>query len=659
MDRDIYMADNVTLQELAGTHELSLRAFNVCNDNGLTDLKKILIYFNKEGDFSNLKNCGRKTDLELTNICQQYLKLVDFNPGLKTVASQNKFHDLTGPEEIYLNRYFHRQIKKLSTRSQNAINSLFYECNKSLFELYSHLEKTNFNFSKIKSIGRKSSEEIEWFFNNFFSVSDLIKKVKKHELYFEVFLSFLEKKSINNYQQIEEWLKKHQHEFEGMKFPLFPFISEIINQGVLLDERRTFVLNNLYNRDKSSDRLTYEEVGEKFGVTRERIRQLSTHEKLMAPFLQDIKEILLELGKDRIDFSGIKVDFNDTLIIIDTDFINTESLTNFSTSFIYQILDVLTDEHELLFNDESESKYLVNKEILGTFDLRGILSKLKSMLNSKIEKDFHINLKGLIFEYLPSKEHIERIDEYVFLSERIIFEEFGIFADINGELTIEKTVKTPVYEYIIEVLRSRKEPMHIDEIFSELEKNRPGVTKSPDAIRSHILRYSNLFINTEWSTYGLKEWERAGLYIGGSIKDLVEMYLDKFDEPKHIFEVAEFVTKHRDTSLSSIYGNLQSDPHERFILFGYGFVGLNNKNYDPESTKFKGIPPHTFRGFKKKFFKNGKSIYSYEEIVSLLANKFSLKEVQIRASLEQRIANNSFTLKNDYLIISNYEHKVN
>ncbi len=661
---DTNTTNKITLQELAEHHELSLRAYNVCNDNGLTDLEKILNFFKEEKGFLKLKNCGRKTDLELTRICQQYKKDTFWKPkeltsSDKALITQNKFKNLTRPEEIYLNRYFNKQIKKLSKRSCNAIGLLFNEHNNSLFALYSHLEKINFNFSEIKNVGKKSAVEVEWFFNNFFSVSDLIKKVNKDELFFEVFLSFLEKKSKNNYPKIEAWLKKHQDEFEGMKFPLFSFISELINQRILLDERMTFILKNLYTRDERTEKITLESIGKKFGVTRERIRQLSVHEKLMAPFLEDIKEILLELGKDRINFSNIKVDLNDALILIDIDLINTESFTNFSSSFVYQVLNTLSDKHELLINDESESRYLVKKEILKTIDLKGILSQLKSILNSKIEKDFHINLKGLVFEYLLNKEYAERIDEFVFVSERIIFEEFGIFADINGELTIEKTVKTPVYEYIIEVLKSRKEPMHIEEIFSELEKKHPGVTKSPDAIRSHILRYNNLFINTEWSTYGLKEWEKAGLYIGGSIKDLVERFLENFEEPKHIYEIAKFVTKHRSTSLSSIYGNLQSDPHERFILFGYGFVGLNNKNYDPESTQFKGIPPHAFRGFKKKFFKNGKSIYPYKEIISLLANKFSLKEVQIRASLEQKIANDSFTLENGHLIISNYEHKIN
>ena len=194
--------------------------------------------------------------------------------------------------------------------------------------------------------------------------------------------------------------------------------------------------------------------------------------------------------------------------------------------------------------------------------------------------------------------------------------------------------------------------MHIEEIYKELELYKPSLVKSLEAIRSHLRNHGNHFINTSWSTYGLKIWEDEGVHIGGSIKDVVEKYLIQFNEPKHIHSISQFVTKYRDTTAYNIYSNLQSDPYNRFSIFGCGFVGLGNMDYAIEKTKFKGIPPNTFKKFKQDYFRNKRSVLPIDYLIRVLAVKNNVQEVQIEYSISKKIADGKFYLKDNFLMLA-------
>src|SRR6476620_5482151 len=52
--------------------DISVRSFNVCNDNDLIDLIAILKHYRDFGTFDNLRNCGRKSNEELIALCLKY-----------------------------------------------------------------------------------------------------------------------------------------------------------------------------------------------------------------------------------------------------------------------------------------------------------------------------------------------------------------------------------------------------------------------------------------------------------------------------------------------------------------------------------------------------------------------------------------------------------
>ena len=103
------------------------------------------------------------------------------------------------------------------------------------------------------------------------------------------------------------------------------------------------------------------------------------------------------------------------------------------------------------------------------------------------------------------------------------------------------------------------------------------------------------------STYGLKRWEKENPLIkGGTIRDIVEEYLLKFEEPKHISEIIIYVNKFRNTNERNIITNLLLDKSGRFIVYkDAGFIGLTIKNYDDNQLQFENVPANAISEIKK------------------------------------------------------------
>ena len=518
-----------------------------------------------------------------------------------------------------------------------------------------NLESENFQYIKITNVGRKSAEELELFFNNVFTIVELIENEQDNlDIEFELFLLHCENLFKDNPKLIKEWLYLNKKKFLLKKFPIFSFLSLITQSKNIFTEKQLHIFKYYTGYYTAEKNLTLEEIGDNFNLTRERIRQLAKHQNLMEPFWKKIKPLLIPL-KDKIDLNDYEIDTTSNLVVINQKQMSIKDPTNFSPEFAYKLFSILLEENFSLVFESTGSKagekYLVRRNIYDQIDIPNFLRQLSEIVNSKNDDSINVNLKGFIISHLKEGASWSIVEEIIPVCENIVFGEFGLVTDIDGNITIETNIKRPVFGYIIDILRKAGRPLHIEEIHRELLFLNSTLSKSADSTRSHILRNSNFFINTAWSTYGLKEWEENGSYIGGSIKDLAEVYLDKFDEPKHIYEIAQFVCKHRETNAWNIFSNLQNDPHNRFLMAGNGFVGLTRKEYCEEKLRFKGLSPAAFRGFKEKYFKNGKSIITYEDIIKQLSKIFDVKEIQIIASLHQRIDNGELILEDNYLLL--------
>jgi DNA-directed RNA polymerase alpha subunit len=60
------------LKELLENYDISVRAFNVCEEIGLKSIRDVHNYFSKRNDFLEIRNCGIKTKKELHELNQTF-----------------------------------------------------------------------------------------------------------------------------------------------------------------------------------------------------------------------------------------------------------------------------------------------------------------------------------------------------------------------------------------------------------------------------------------------------------------------------------------------------------------------------------------------------------------------------------------------------------
>ena len=70
---------NYHIEELQKIDNLSERTKNVCFEDSLDTLYKILSYYRENKTFRKIRNCGVKTEMELVSLSEKYLKLSGAN----------------------------------------------------------------------------------------------------------------------------------------------------------------------------------------------------------------------------------------------------------------------------------------------------------------------------------------------------------------------------------------------------------------------------------------------------------------------------------------------------------------------------------------------------------------------------------------------------
>lgn len=649
----------ISVEQLKKIHNFSVRTYNVCLKHDLITLEKILNYYVLHGLFTNLEGCGKKSDLELIQVCDKYLNnkhLIDIKNFLPTTNKEEilfePYQNFSRIKIQFIERYYQHSIQKLNQRAHNTALLLYEKANNSVSELYLQLKRINFRYSQIPKIGKKTTKELEVFYNHLFDVIRLVAKDDDQNIYFDLFLINIEEFISKDNIILKDWIRSKKTLFKGNNFPLLSFIELLIEDEFILSKRKKYLFKYYLNNIENTKEIKLGDIANKFNISRERARQIALPEKLEIPFWEKIEILLKTLNLARLDSSKYEIDTSRDFILLNSIKVNEVESTHFALKFLLQLFAIILEDFHLINKEKFglQNSYLIRKELLKLFDLRTTLSEINKLLDQKIETSFTLNLKGFISKYLSKPEYWKEINRIIIVCEKILFEEYGILTDFEGNITIEKNTKKAIYEYIIEIMKARNAPMHIDDIFEELNRKKQGLVKSNESVRSHLLK-SKFFINTAWSTYGLKVWEDQGIYIGGSIKDLAEKYLLQFEEPKHIHSISQYVKKYRKTTAYNIFGNLQIDPHNRFKFFGFGFFGLGEKDYPVEKTKFRGIPPNIFRNFKKNYFRNKKSVLPLDYLIKVLTRKSMVQEVQIEYSIYQKMEDGAFFLKDNFLFL--------
>lgn len=476
---------NYHLIELKITEGLSERAKNICLDNSLDSLFKVLEFYKENGDFLSLRNCGKKSNDELVAMAEKYLQ---------------KFK--VSPDEIQTNDH-HRTFEEYK---------LF------CFEQFS-----------------LSSQDAETF----------------------------------------------RHAFLEERFPFFQFILLILKK--LLNEREYYIFEHNLGYFEKKQKLTLQAIGNLYGITRERIRQIS-HEipfkirDILAPFADELSYIDNHLQ--------YKLKRNKDYILIDEEVtVQINQLEELRcTSRFYAFGFSMLYHNDFYYFQEPLNKYkqyyLVNRKLAEQFDFAEFYHDLAEKSSARITRNYTIDFRHYVRSfYRPGKfSYFERIVE---MCKQIASGEFGYRCNINDMLLVLRNTKVKLSEHVIQILEDVKRPMHLKDIAAELKARKLRLPPSIESLRSSILTLDTIVAIGKTSTYSLASWDQVKT---GTIKQIAKEYLESHDHPLHLSELSKHVNKYRKTHEKNVYSNLKLDRTGTFSFFKGGYIGLSSKNYTSMGT---------------------------------------------------------------------------
>jgi hypothetical protein len=613
--------ENISLSELTHIENLSARSTNVCEWNGLIDLITILEYYWENNDFLSLKNCGRKSNTELIELCCKYESFKS-KPIQEIIGNSlgKRIDTLSIRQKKVLNNLIESQAAGLSVRSFNAINN--YSCsNISMQGLKEIILEPKFELSKIRNIGKKSVHEL---FNFFLEIREQIEIIKlfenDHELTVELFNTYLRRKFCLNSDEIVQIWSNYNYQ-DGL--PIFKTIDTLTLYGHLFNEKEQDIFKRGFKFWTDTEPETLEDIATSIGLTRERTRQIR---KKLLDEIDSGFTFLRSLEFDALNLYGIDTDSE--YIVIDEnliDEIHQKESVKYNNIFVTKILSLLLNKtHCLVGNIEScafniiakpkglayrwNSIYLISKEIDNIFDFESLAIDINRRLSDRIDEDYSFHFETYLVSFL--KEGFET-DSFLVtqIAEHIIFNEFEITIDLHDTVTFKRNTVKQVYEYSREALEALGEPSKVEEIYNKVKELYPGYNTDVNSIRASMQRKTGFVPFGRTSVYGLKSWEEEKDIRGGTIRDITEEYLISQDEPKHIDDIALYVNKYRSTTAKNIYSNLQMEVNSRFSFFRGMFIGLKSKKYC--SLKLEKVETENYE--RKTWEENYENLFSFTE----------------------------------------------
>ncbi len=646
----------MTIHEIYKNGNISVRSYNVCKYNELETIKDLIKFYLENRTFNKLRNCGKKSNEELTELYTIYKKYdFGFDENFK-IKKENKFKkiisELSRNQREVINSFIQVNTNRLSVRSQNGIKTLLENNLKIKNFADKILFVDGFDFKKIKNIGAGSVSELEVYID---IVEDFIIEVSKNEN--DKYLISLKNKFLiqNTFS-----LSNIPHEILESE-SIFQLTNFLINQNAFYDKNQTKILIKAFKIYINSPELTLDEIAKEVNLTRERVRQIrktileELFNKLL--FIQNLNDNLLE--KYNIDNKHSFIDINETQIeainntIIKVETILETSITDnnsgFTKSFItYLLYSFWSDDYELVGNIEDvllpkyfnarnrhnwNNFYLVKKELVFEFDFISLANDISDRLNERLEESYSFSFKSYLSNFLIYN-NLEILNSIMEIAEKIINQEFEIYIDLEDNLNFERNSFKTLPEYIFDALQEIGKPSTIDELYNFIENKYPGTTRSSEALRGSCQRSDSLIFFGRSSTYGLKKWETEMENIrGGTIKDIIIDYLMNKEEPVHIYEILDEVHKYRETTTAkNIITNLKLDTQKQFIIFNQSFIGLKTKNYNSNLTKFPKFLGKSITGY----LKNNKNIYK-DDLLKHFSKQLSISLTNMEYILKKLI----------------------
>ena len=580
---------------------LSVRSKNCLKQENINYIDDLVVL--SESDLKRIPNMGVKS----LNEIKEKLKEIELGLGMNIdyYIGNESHYSVKEPEiNIWLSDISNYQFKKakletfvlcaiesLSIRSKNSLN-LKLECHNSIIVFLKYLFSLQ-SVLILPNIGKTSELEIQDFLKNIHQYIKCLYQSKK--IVIETAIDLMECMSIS-----QCLIDRYVENYSDNIIRFFAIIDLVIKDN--LSEKELEVLKYRKGYWNEKQQITLEKIGEKLGITRERVRQIE--EKADKKLWSIIKGL-----STYSSLINVKQLYElDDYFINNIAIINKRDKTNFSDDFLYRILSIfLQDDYKLMFKSGHKYKFLIKKNIDNVFDFVGFIDKIKS-LTGKSNIDYFMDFNGLLYPYFRQVNNNINTDKIISICEDLLNLELGVILDVNNQILIKSKNEKSVSLYAEEILIQANKPMHLDTIYSQIKKNYPKFNKSKKYMGNAFVGNNKFIFFDRNSTYGLKSWEgeltlnsvlidtvksnktnieRSSVKVwsenekiivkGGTIIDIVIELLKQFKEPQHINNIFSEVEKWRDTNKHKLVSNLKVNNRGYFIFYKDGFIGLANE----------------------------------------------------------------------------------
>ncbi|MDR3669012.1 MAG: hypothetical protein P4L35_19455 [Ignavibacteriaceae bacterium] len=648
--------ENISLEELAKRIPITILAQNICMRNGLTTLGKLnSYYYENKNTFKGLRGCGIRVESELVELLNKYFyQIKDVQNEVLSNKIVQTYKALTPFKKIALTHHIKYLLRTLSARALNGLNQQF---GSSLFtDLFNSILEAGFDFNSIRNIGEKTGNELNILRDKLILFVDFLKELDEKNLSKEytklILLSEFPNISDNSLHYIETIFDANG------KIMLFKLINILITESVIFKSNEKSVFNLTYKLADLSTK-SPNEIAKELNLTKERIRQLKIN---LENEVETYFEFILNLNK--IDINNYEIENQSQFIVIDENKIkifNENEQVHYNIKFYSIILGLfLKASHSLLGSSVIFGKrktknarrfkkcYLIEKSIFEKFNFEKFLEDVYLKLNEKNSDSYSLYFEGYLFDFFigdRNKLFIPTRD----ICEQILFHEFDLIIDSNGFLLLERTTRKLAYEYAYEILNDSNRLMTVDEIYTSIIDKYGELEITSASVRASLQRDKEhfMFIGRS-STYGLRKWEMEQINMkGGTIRDIVEEYLNSENEPKHIFEIMKVVSKYRETNEKNVLSNIKLEDNERFCFHEGGFIGIRGKLYSTEKLNFTKLTGSRFtRVFLRKFHNQ-----KLQDVIDFYVSKYNYKPVQLLYMLQKKEALGEIKIVNDLILL--------
>ncbi|GAB6394236.1 MAG: hypothetical protein MdMp024_0548 [Bacteroidales bacterium] len=611
---------NITIDNLLGDSKISVRTSNCCFNAQFKSLADIIEYYENGNSFFNIRNAGRRTCLELETLCKEYILVLD---PLEQII------DETPEEEQYKKRA--SQIKLLIENDfLNAIETNQIEARDVLdYMSITQIENLKYKFKQyttlfsIRTTNRITSVGFEKFVTDYLFSSD-------KELYKIQGLgrkSIIEVIDLKNRMKEEFLLSINMQEEDIAKINLVREKGDIMLNNYVAE----FYRNNNYlpmlwileqelisSKNRSIDIFTQsfpvfhncqvktlEEIADIYSITRERVRQIrnSTFRKIFTMtdesdrFKRPDEFLPIRQLLERKDgWNYISELIQETHFVSKTPYDIQSCLTkeqcSFSNEFVLQILAFVFRDKFTIYGgfdinsrDKSwKSTYLIRKEYADIFDFEKVKDEFSNKLVDSTT-DYLLDVDNCITNSQCWKQFVfDKIEDITSIVKDILLHEFGLYAeDIDGnQIKIPANKERNPLDVVYEILKTKGEPMHLDDIFVEFKKIMPEhkytQEDNSDRLRPYLQRHDDITFRKRNSIYLLKEWVHIR---SGTIRDVITEFLLANDLPQTVETITEYALQHfPETNQKNIHSTMFSG--KNFVQYRNNLFGLVNKEYPDE-----------------------------------------------------------------------------